>query len=87
MSNQIDIHDSLERLLSPVVDCFTPDVAQRVTAIPVDPALQQRIDELAEKANEGELTESEAAEYDGWIYAMDVLAIIQAMARTVGTKV
>jgi glutamyl-tRNA reductase len=43
--------------------------------------LQQRIEELACKANEGELTEAERAEYQGYVRANEFVAILQAKAR------
>jgi biopolymer transport protein ExbD len=36
---------------------------------------------LAEKCNEGLLTADETAEYDAYIRAMDVLAVLQHQAR------
>ena len=70
-------------LLDPVAACFTPEVAQRVAGLRVNPIVQARIDELAAKANEGQLTDSEEAEYDAYIEAADVISILQAKARSV----
>jgi hypothetical protein len=81
MPTQLDVDENLSRILDPIAECFTPEVARKVAEIKADPSVQQRIDELAEKANEGQLTESETAEYDAYIQAMDVLAVIQAKAR------
>ncbi len=77
------VADGLARLLDPVAECFTPEVASRVARLQADPTLQSRIDELAEKCNEGQLTTEEEAEYDAYVRAMDVLAILQAKARSV----
>ena len=46
-----------------------------------DPAVQARIEELAEKCNEGTITPEEIAEYDAYIQAMDVVAVLQKKAR------
>jgi hypothetical protein len=46
-----------------------------------EPALAERLAELAEKANEGNLTPVEQAEYEGHIGANDLLAVLQAEAR------
>jgi hypothetical protein len=43
----------MERLLSPVVDCLTPQTAERLVALRAAPDVQARIDHLAERANEG----------------------------------
>ena len=73
----------LDRLLEPVAQCLTPDVARQLAQIRIDPATQKRIDELAVKANEGELSVSERETYEGYIEAIDVLSILQAKARSV----
>ena len=73
--------EGLSKLLDPVAECFTPDVAKHVAELQADAGVQARIDELAEGANDGLLSEDETAEYDAYIQAMDVLAILQARAR------
>jgi hypothetical protein len=71
----------LAKILDPVVRCFTPEVAKRVTELRADPDVQARIEELAEKCNEGTITPEEMAEYDAYIQAMDVVAVLQKKAR------
>lgn len=73
----------LNRILQPVVGCFTPEVAAKVAALRADEKLQQRIDFLAERANEGKLTSEETDEYESYVRAIDVIAILQAQARAV----
>jgi hypothetical protein len=46
-----------------------------------DPELQARMDELAEKCNEGRMTPEEREEYDTSVRFANYLAIIQARAR------
>jgi hypothetical protein len=53
-----------------------------VAALRTDPEVQARIEELAEKCNEGTLTPEETAAYDAYIQAMDVIAVLQKKART-----
>jgi uncharacterized protein YnzC (UPF0291/DUF896 family) len=43
--------------------------------------IQNRIEELAAKVNEGELTNDEQSEYHGYVRANKFLAIMQAKAR------
>lgn len=74
---------ALGELLAPVVECFSPEVASKLVNLPVDPAVQTRVDELAAKANEGTLTAQEQAQYDAYIEAADIIGIMQAKARTV----
>jgi hypothetical protein len=71
----------LAKMLDPVVECFTPEVAKRIAELHADPEIQARIEELAEKCNEGTLTPEETAEYDGYIRVMDVVAVLQKKAR------
>ncbi|HEX5103637.1 MAG TPA: hypothetical protein VFV87_07505 [Pirellulaceae bacterium] len=44
-------------------------------------SLQERIEELAAKSSEGELTDAERAEYVGYVQANKFVAILQAQAR------
>ena len=83
MSRAIDHATAgLAKILDPVAQCFTPEVAKRVAELHADPAIQARIEELAEKCNEGTITPEEMAEYDAYIQAMDVVAVLQKKART-----
>ncbi|MBU4273066.1 MAG: DUF896 domain-containing protein [Planctomycetes bacterium] len=76
----------LDRLLAPVTQCFTPEVAERLVALRADAETQARIEELAGKANEGELSPDELAEYEDYVEAVDLIAILQARARAVLAK-
>jgi hypothetical protein len=73
----------LDKMLEPVARCFTPAVAQQIADLRADLAIQARIDELAAKCNEGELTEAEKREYGAYVEAIDLIGILQAKARTV----
>lgn len=72
---------TLDRLVEPMVRTFTPEVAQSLIQLRADPELQARMDELAEKCNEGRLTAEEREEYETSIRFANYLAIIQAKAR------
>lgn len=71
----------LDRVLEPVARCFTPGVARQVADLRADPELQGRLDELADKCNEGELTEQERAEYQTYVQVIDFITVLQAKAR------
>ena len=71
----------LDRLLDPVAACLTTDVARKIAALRVDPATQARLDELADKAAEGDLSLSEREEYATYVEALDFVALLQAKAR------
>jgi hypothetical protein len=73
---------TMERLLSPVGDCLTPEVAERLVALRAEPDVQARIDYLAERANEGELTGPERLEYDAYVRTITFISLLQSKART-----
>ena len=70
----------LDRLLDPVAECLTLEGASpRQSAR--RPDVQSRIEELAEKCNEGDMTPAEQAEYRNIVEAIDFISILQARAR------
>jgi hypothetical protein len=73
----------LDRLLDPVALLLTPEVAERFVQFQADAGTQARLDELAAKANEGELNEAERHEYETYVSAIDLVTVLQAKARTV----
>jgi hypothetical protein len=71
----------LDRLLDPVGRCLSPRAARQLAALRADEEAQARVHELAEKCNEGTLTAEERAEYESYVMAANVVAILQAKAR------
>lgn len=71
----------IDRLITPVGECLTPEVAQRIATIKADGELQRRVDELARKANSGRLNEEERAEYETYVNFADFVALLQIKAR------
>ena len=71
----------LDRVLEPVTDTFTPELARRFVDLRADDELQSEIDSLRQKANKGTLTPSEADAYKDFVDALDVLSILQSKAR------
>ncbi len=72
---------ALDRILDPVTACFTPQVAERIVELRLDPELMARIELLAQKANEGTITSEEDEEYKDFVEGGDMLALLQAKAR------
>jgi hypothetical protein len=72
----------LDRLVEPVVRTLTPGVARALIRLRADPELQARMDELAEKCNDGSLSPEERDEYETSIRFGNFIAILQAKART-----
>jgi hypothetical protein len=71
----------LDRLLDPVTDCLTPDAARQLVALRADPQFQERLDTLADKCTEGQLSPDEREEYETYVRAVHLIAILQAKAR------
>ena len=70
----------LDEFLEPLSLCLDAESARRVVAFHVSEPVQQRIDILAERANEGLLAEDERAEYDALINAADFVSILRVKA-------
>jgi hypothetical protein len=73
----------LDRMLDPLAQCFTPEVARRIANLRADGAMQRRLNELADKSAEGSLTPGERQEYQAYVEALDLVGILQAKARAV----
>ena len=71
----------LDEFLDPLSRCLDAESARRVLALGVSAAVQDRVDTLAERANEGLLTDEERAEYEALVNAEDFLAILKLKAR------
>ena len=80
MSSAISF-DAFERCLEPVFALLTKEQQASLVALRGDGALQQRMTELFAKSNEGELTDIERQEYEGYVRANLYLATIQSRAR------
>ena len=72
---------AFDRATEPVLRILCRDQALKIVDFHGDENLQLRIEELALKANDGELTEEERAEYQGYAQANKFIAVLQAKAR------
>ena len=72
---------ALDGLLDPLSRCLDAESAQRILALRVAAPVQERIDALAERANDGVLSEEERAEYEALINATDFISILKLKAR------
>ncbi|HZN67071.1 MAG TPA: hypothetical protein VFB66_17400 [Tepidisphaeraceae bacterium] len=73
----------LDRVLDPLGRALGPDAARNIVALRADVDAQRRVDELAERANEGVLTPEERSEYESLLAAATVIGVLQAKARAV----
>jgi hypothetical protein len=62
---------------------LTPEVAQKIVDLRADPAVQARLEVLAEKSTDGALTGDERTEYETYVRAIDFISVLQAQARAV----
>lgn len=58
-----------------------PEKAEEIVEFRADPELEARIEELARKSTEGELSDRERAEYVSYGRANKFIAILQRQAR------
>ena len=71
----------LDGLLDPLSRCLDAESAQRLAEFRADPGVLDRIDTLAERANDGALSDDERAEYEALINAADFIAILRLKAQ------
>lgn len=72
---------AFDRGVRPLLRIVLLDRTEAVLNFRPDPTLQIRIEELATKSTEGELTEQERAEYEGYVRANKFIAILQRQAK------
>jgi hypothetical protein len=72
---------AFDRGVRPVMEIVLPEKADAVIGFRADPELRARIEELARKSTEGELTEDERAEYAGYVRANKFVAILKRQAQ------
>jgi hypothetical protein len=71
----------LDRLISSLVDCLTPESARRILALKADAKFQAYVDDLADRHTEGRLTPDELKEYDAIVSFDTFVAILKSKAR------
>ena len=58
-------------------------MARAIADLRADTATQQRIEDLADRHHEGRLSADELAEYEALVNGANVMAVLQAKARSV----
>lgn len=71
----------LRRVIFPEAPALAPDAARAFLAFDFEPNDQRRMQELAQKAQKGSLSEDECAEAENYNQAGHILALLQAWAR------
>jgi len=55
-------------------------------ALQVDPVVHARLEELADKCTEGQLSADERTEYEDYVQDLEFIAVLQAQARSLLTN-
>ena len=71
----------LDEMLDPFTHCLDTESAKRIAEFRIAQSVQERVDALAEKANEGVLAEDERTDYEAVINAADFISILKLKAR------
>jgi anti-sigma factor RsiW len=76
----------LDQLLAPLALCLDAESAHRIAEFRIAALVEQRAGELAERANEGLLTDDERSEYEALISACDFIGILKLKARRLSSN-
>ena len=76
----------LSTYIEPLAADLTPQQAEKILATKPPDELVSRVEELAEKATAGMLTERERAEYEYYVDVDDVIGLLKAKARSVSGR-
>jgi len=70
----------LDAILETLIRCRDPESTRRIVDFQVGRPVQERIDALPERANEGTLSDSERSEYEALISAGEFISILKLKA-------
>lgn len=74
---------AFDRGIRPVMKIVLQEKAEEIVEFRADAELLARVEELARKSTEGELSDAERAEYAGYARANKFVAILQRQAREI----
>lgn len=77
---------AFDRGVRPMLEIVLLEKADAVIGFQVDSDLQARIEELARKSTEDELTEDERAEYAGYVRANKFVAVLKRQAQQIANS-
>ena len=81
MSTTVDPQQAFHRGTAPIFTILSTDQVRQLAHLAVESSLADRVEELAGKSNEGRMTPDERAEYEEYIQANNLMAILQAEAK------
>ena len=71
----------MDQLIDPLGRCLTPESARKILKLRASARLQTKMARLAEKCNEGSLSEREHAEYANYVSFGTFVALLKSKAR------
>jgi hypothetical protein len=77
---------AFDRGVTPIMQIVLPGHVQSIVTYQPDPSLAARIEELAEKSTEGELSDQEREEYAGYVRANKFVSILKRQAERVNAS-
>lgn len=73
----------LSRYFDPLAETLTAESARSILALEADSSVRQRVAELGEKSNAGQLSDEEREEYRALASAGTLISILKAKARRI----
>ena len=74
------------RLMRSLGNCITPETAKKLVELKPESVLQARLDELADKCNEGLLTTNEREEYTEYVLFDTLIGYLKSRSRILISK-
>lgn len=71
----------MREMLEPLTRNLAPETARLFANLQATPSMAARLQVLAEKCNEGELSAAEQREYQDYLQVGDLFAILKAQAK------
>jgi len=71
----------LDRMMQSLGDCLTPETAKRLLKLKADRVSQSRLDELAAKSGEGQLSPKEREEYARYVSLGTMVSYLKSRSR------
>ena len=72
-----------DRVVDPIFRALPDDQLRRLLEAGPDPELESRVEELAGKCSQGELSAEERAEYEGYVRANRFVSLVRAQAKKI----
>jgi hypothetical protein len=77
----MSIQAAFQRGVAPLLQLLLPGKEESVMGVMADPSLRSRIELLASKSTEDDLSDEEKAEYEGYVRANKFVAVLRREAR------